>query len=102
MDTMQLINLSGLTLNIIGTILLAISLNKYLTSLHASIVFHDLTIKALLNQQQKVPYADGLDNVLKKGTSSSKIRTTLGLTIIVIGFTLQLIPLLSQMLNNCK
>ena len=102
MNTTELINLLGLNLNIIGTIMLAISLNKYLTSLHASIAFHDLTIKSILKKEQTVKYADGLDDILRKGTKSSKVRTTIGLIIIVVGFILQLIPILFQFFNIHK
>jgi hypothetical protein len=92
MTTMQILNFSGLILNLFGTIMLAISLSKYLTSFHGAIAIHDMTIKGLVNKDGKVLVAESMGNLLKKGAASSIQRKRIGLIMNVLGFIFQLIP----------
>ncbi len=87
----DILNLTGLILNVIGSILLAISLSKYLTSIHGAAAIHDLQLQAIINKKDRVLVGD-VANLLKIGVENSRLRTTIGLVLIVTGFILQLIP----------
>lgn len=87
----EILNASGILLNLTGSIILAVSLSKYLTALHGSIVFHDLTIKALLDRSANVPVATGVDKLLTKGVKDGRRRTKLGLIVLLLGFVIQLV-----------
>lgn len=89
----DIFNLIGLIFNVIGSILLAISLSKYLTSIHGTSAIHDMQIQAILNKKDKVLVGD-IANLLKVGAENGRLRTTIGLLLLVTGFILQLIPYL--------
>lgn len=91
MLTTNIINLTGLVFNIIGSILLGVSLSRYLTSIHGALYFHDKQIQSLINRDSRIISAD-IANMLKRGVENSRIRTTIGLILIVTGFVIQLIP----------
>lgn len=97
MQTTDIINLTGLFLNIIGSILLGVSLSRYLTSLHGAIYFHDKQIQSLVNGDSIVLSAD-IANMLKRGVQNSRTRTKIGLILIVTGFVIQLIPYILNIL----
>lgn len=88
----QIFNFTGLVLNLAGTIILAISLSKYLTTLHGAIVIHDMSLKGLINRDSEVLKTDSLGDFLKIGVKSSALRTKIGLGLISVGFIMQLIP----------
>lgn len=90
----QLINISGLLSNIIGTIILAFSLNKYLGAIHGSIAIHDITINGIVKQDNKVIVANSLGTLLTKGATAAKVRTQIGLFLIALGSIFQLISYL--------
>jgi hypothetical protein len=93
-------NLSGLILNIFGSILLAISLSKYLTAMHGAIAIHDMTLKGLVKRDGRVLFADDMGALLIKGANNGKNRTIAGLIFICIGFVLQLFPILIDTFLN--
>jgi len=93
MEFPDVFNLSGLIFNVIGSILLAISLSKYLTSIHGAVAIHDMQIEAIINKKDKVLVGD-IANLLTAGSKNGKLRTTIGLVLLVTGFMLQLIPYL--------
>jgi len=99
MQINEILNLVGLILNIVGSIILAVSLSKFLTSLHGTVVIHDLGIQALINRKDKVLVGD-VANLLKTGSRNSKMRTTFGLMLLIIGFILQLIPYIILLSNH--
>lgn len=92
MTQIHIFNFIGLIFNLVGTIILAISLSKYLTTLHGAIAIHDMTIKGLLNSQPNVLKAENMGKLLKFGVKSSVFRTKIGLGLIIVGFIMQLIP----------
>ena len=92
MTQIQVFNFVGLVFNLVGTIILAISLSKYLMTLHGTIAIHDMTIKGLLNREPKVLNAESMGELLKLGVKSSAFRTKVGIVLIIVGFILQLIP----------
>jgi hypothetical protein len=94
MTISNLLNLSGLILNVFGTILLAVSLSKYLTSFHGAIAIHDMTLKGLVKRDNKILFADDMGALLIKGASNGKKRTMAGLVLVCIGFIFQLLPIL--------
>jgi hypothetical protein len=96
MTYMQFLIFSGLVLNLIGTIILAISLSKYLTSLHGAIAIHDMTIKGLIRKDDKVWAAGDMGNLLTKGVSNSRVRTKIGLLLIILGFIIQMVTFFIQ------
>ena len=89
----EILNLIGLIFNVIGSILLAISLSKYLTSIHGATAIHDMQLQAIINKKDKVLVGD-VANLLKVGAENGRLRTTIGLILIVTGFVLQLVPYL--------
>lgn len=91
MQTTDILNLTGLLFNIVGSILLGVSLSRYLTSLHGAIFFHDKQIQSLINRDSKILIAD-VANILKIGVENSRTRTTIGLILIVAGFIIQVVP----------
>ena len=82
----------GLILTVLGAIVLAISLSKYLTALHGAIAIHDITLKGILENDSKVLKAETMGNLLKLGVKNSALRTSIGLGLIVAGFIFQLFP----------
>ena len=99
MSTTDILNLTGLLLNIIGSILLGVSLSRYLTSLHSAIFFHDKQIQSLINRDSKILIAD-VANILKKRVGNSRSRTTIGLILIVTGFIFQVVPYIINILQK--
>lgn len=99
MPTTDILNLTGLFFNIIGSILLGVSLSRYLTSIHGAIFFHDKQIQSLINRDSKILIAD-VANILKTGVENSRLRTTVGLILIVTGFAIQLVPYIINILTK--
>ncbi len=93
MNIKDILNFAGLIINIIGSIILAISLSRYLTSIHGAIAIHDMQLKALIKTDNKILIGD-IGNLLKKGVTNSKIRTILGLVLLIVGFIIQAISIL--------
>ena len=48
MQINDILNLVGLSLNFIGSILLGVSLSRYLKSMHGAVAIHDLQIQSLV------------------------------------------------------
>lgn len=92
-----LLNFVGLICNIIGTIYLSFSLSRYLTAMHGAIALHDMTLKGLMKGSTKILDAD-IGNLLTKGIKSGRHRTFIGLALISIGFILQLIPYIMELM----
>ena len=54
MGITDILNFIGLLLNISRSILLGVSLSKYLTSMHGAIVIHDMQIQSLIKQDNRI------------------------------------------------
>ena len=50
MQTNDILTLAGLLLNILGSAILAVSLSRYLTSMHGALAIHDMQIQALVKR----------------------------------------------------
>jgi putative exporter of polyketide antibiotics len=98
MTITDIINLTGLVLNIIGSIILAFSLDNFYTALHGSLAIHDMQIKSITNHENRVLSAD-VANLLTAGSKSGRSRTKLGLAVLIIGFIIQLIPFILSALH---
>lgn len=97
MSCYEIINVIGLCINLIGTIILTFSLSKYLTSLHGSIVIHDMTINGIVNQDNRV-LTGNIGGLLKKGVKLTVCKVRIGLLFLVVGFFLQLLPYIMRFL----
>jgi hypothetical protein len=93
MTTIEIINFSGLMLNILGTLILAFSLSKYLTSIHGTLYIHDKQLQAIIKRENQIMIAE-VANLLKVGVENSRTKTVVGIVVIIIGFIIQLIPYL--------
>ena len=98
MTTIDIINFSGLILNILGSLILAFALSKYLTSIHGALAIHDLQLQGIKKKEQ-VGWEADVAKLLKVGVEDSRTRTLIGLVIVIIGFIVQLIPYVLTMLK---
>ncbi len=99
MGQTSLLNLSGLILNIIGTIILSFSLSNFYTAIHGAIALHDMTLKGIMKGDNKILSAD-VANLLRKGAASGSARTVIGLIILMVGFILQLTPFVLELVSK--
>jgi len=90
----------GLGVGLIGSVILAISLNKLNTELVLAILFVDTTLGSLLSQTQNIPRFEGIDERLRRGVESSRNRTFVGLVMIVFSFGFQLVGLIFQIYSQ--
>jgi hypothetical protein len=74
MIIMQIINLGGLVLNLIGTIDVCFSARGLLTRIHTTLIAHQLTIEADLTGQPRVPVFTGLGESRAKDLKLSDTR----------------------------
>lgn len=93
----DLLNFIGLLFNLVGTFILAISLSKYLSALHGSLAMHDMTLRGLVKQENRVLSAENIGDILKDGVKNAANKTKFGLILIILGFILQLIPYFLQL-----
>ncbi len=98
MSITDFINLTGLIVNIIGSLILAFSLDNFYTALHGSLAIHDMQIKSLTNHENRILSAD-VANLLTIGAKSGRLRTRLGLAVLIFGFTIQLVPFILSALH---
>jgi hypothetical protein len=89
---MDILTLSGLTLNTIGSVFLAFSLNKTTKMLDTSITALE-NFKDTYLSGGDVLSITGMDTHRKKALKNSKIVTNIGLTLLILGFVLQIISL---------
>ena len=89
---MDLLSLSGLTLNTIGTVFLAYSLNKTTKMLDTSITALEHFKDTYLSSGDVLSFK-GMDTHRNKALKNAKRLTNIGLTILILGFVLQIISL---------
>jgi hypothetical protein len=85
------IDIIGLSLNLIGTIVAGLSGGMYLKLVNASLTAHQLFIETYTNKQSNVVVFTGLEKHRESALKNALIGTTIGLILIVIGFALQLL-----------
>jgi len=87
------LNFIGLTINIIGSIFLAISLNKIIKAYNSSITALEHFKDTLLSGKDVLSFT-GLDMQRKNALHNNKTLTQIGLVMLILGFVLQLVGIL--------
>ena len=89
-----ILNLTGLSFNLTGTIIISFSLRKYFKSVDNSFLALEQSIESissmLNNQQLNAFITAGMDIHRKKGQKQIAAFTFIGLLLIVLGFALQI------------
>lgn len=99
MQTVDILTLTGLLLNILGSAILAVSLSRYLTSMHGALAIHDMQIEAIVRKDDRVLAGD-VANLLRNGVENGRKRTNLGLILIIAGFIVQVAPFIVTIINK--
>jgi hypothetical protein len=94
MNFVDILNLAGLTSNTIGSAILAFSLNKTTRRLDTSITALELFKDTYLSSGNILSFT-GMDEHRKKALKNSKGLTKVGLTLLIAGFILQIISLIT-------
>ncbi|WP_445956230.1 hypothetical protein [Yeosuana sp.] len=92
------LSIIGVTLNIIGSILLAISLNKIIKVYNSSITALEHFKNTFLGGNDMVSFV-GLDQQRKNALSNNNILNQIGLLLLIVGFILQLISIIMNTSN---
>lgn len=89
-----ILNLTGLSFNLIGTIIISFSLRKYLKSVDNSFLALETSIESissmLNNKQLNAFIIDGMGIHRKNGQKQIAVSSFIGLLFIVLGFALQI------------
>src|ERR1700693_888996 len=94
---MQLwLNTVGLALGLLGSVILAFSLNGVLSEIALAINFIDTALEGMLSSQGDILRARGLQRRLDRATRKSSRWTIVGLIMLAAAFGLQLIALYAQ------
>ncbi len=88
----------GLSINIIGSIFLAISLNSIIKAYNSSITALEHFKDTILEGENVVSYT-GLDKHRKNALKDNKALTAIGLVMLIIGFILQLLSIVMNVSN---
>lgn len=89
---MDILSLSGLTLNTIGSVFLAFALNKTTKMLGTSITALEHFKDTYLSGGDVLSIT-GMDAQRNKALKNSRSLTNIGLTLLILGFVLQIISL---------
>lgn len=89
---MDILTLSGLTLNTIGSIFLAFALNKTTKMLNNSITALEHFKDTYLSGGDVLSFT-GMDIHRKIAFKNSRLLTNIGLSLLILGFVLQIISL---------
>lgn len=89
----------GLSINIIGSVFLAILLNSIIKAYNSSITALEHFKDTFLNGTDVVSFT-GLDKHRKNALKNNKALTGIGLVMIIIGFILQLLSIIMNVTSN--
>ena len=89
---MDIISLMGLILNTIGSVILAFSLNKITKMFNTSITALEHFKDTFLSGGDVLSFT-GMENHRNKALKISRRMTNIGLTLLILGFVLQIISL---------
>ncbi len=89
---MDILTTVGLCFNTIGSIILAIALNKTTKMLNTSITALEHFKDTYLSDSDILSFT-GMDTHRKKALNNSKRLTNIGLSLLILGFVLQIISL---------
>ena len=88
-----ILNVAGLTANIAGAIILAFSINGYLSAVRLKLMAHELSLLSILNPHKgPLVQVDGIDVHMKRGSRISAAFTVIGVLLVIAGFACQLLP----------
>lgn len=93
MTTITVLNILGLSSGIAGTIILAISLNRFLKAVHTSVKAHELFIETYTSGGDVLQIA-GTDQHVSRAVKKAGSLTVTGIILVTIGFSLQLLQYL--------
>ena len=98
---MAILNLVGLILNLIGTVIVSFSAGSLFTRIHTALMAHQLTIESMLNRQQaEIPLFHGLEKGRAEEVKKADQKLVIGLVIIVVGFVLQAVAALVPLIKS--
>jgi len=89
---MDILSLSGLTLNTIGSVFLAYSLNRTTKMLNTSVTALEHFKDTYLSGGDVLSFT-GMDIHRNRALKKSRFLTNIGLTLLIVGFVLQIISL---------
>ena len=84
------LNIIGLVSNIIGTVVLAFSLNNYIRSMRLAIDAHELYILSVNHPTRPVVQVTGTDVHMNRDKKKATIFSWIGVFLVVAGFVCQL------------
>lgn len=84
------LNIIGLVCNIIGTVILAFSLNSYIRSMRLAIDAHELYILSVNHPTKPVVQVTGTDVHMNRDKKKASIFSWFGVFLVVAGFVSQL------------
>ncbi len=100
MESSTLLILVGLILNLIGAFILAFSLTSYIRAVNNSFAALenslDMIANTLNNPSQPAVAFQGLDIHRNRGGRKAKGMTIVGLSIMIIGFVIQILAIIIQ------
>lgn len=88
--TTETLNIIGLVCNIIGTIILAFSLNSYIRSIRLAIDAHELYILSVNHPTRPIIQVTGTNVHMSRDKKKATIISWLGVLLVVAGFICQL------------
>jgi hypothetical protein len=89
----------GLAFGVIGSIVLAVSLNTLTGEQVLCLRFVDTTVGALCSTSN-VPRFTGIEERLAGGVTSAKRRTVIGVSLVTLAFVFQFVALLVQVCTS--
>jgi len=97
---MIIVNLIGLVLNFAGTIIVSVCAGSFMKCVHDDIEAHQVTLQALVHGEQRIPHVVGLDEARERELVKSAKHLRFGLGLIVVGYLLQAIALIPNILKD--
>lgn len=90
--TPSFLNIVGLIANIIGTIILAFSINGYIKSMRLAIDAHELYILSVTHPNKRLPIVQvtGTDVHMNRDQKRSSSYSWIGIFLVLFGFVTQL------------
>jgi hypothetical protein len=88
--TQTALNIIGLFANILGTVILAFSLNNYIRSIRNAINAHEIYIRSVNDPSLPKIVISGTDQHMNRDKKTSNVVTLIGIILVVAGFVFQL------------
>jgi hypothetical protein len=95
-----MLNLIGLVLNVLGTIIAGVSARRVSVCIHTALMAHQVTLEAYFSQQRGIPLFTGLDATREREMKSANRALYCGLFLVVVGFVLQAVAAAAPCLNK--